>query len=92
MRPEKSYNLMENLLAGRNGGAGGEERDRLLRALKKACRGELTPRQAECVKLFYGGRVSQREIAARLGVSPPTVSRHLKKARARLGRVLRYYL
>lgn len=92
MRAELSFDLMENMIADRGGPEGGDERRaKLLRALRRAVRGELTPRQAECVRLYYGERATDREIAARLGVTTPTVSRHLGKARARLGRVLRYY-
>ena len=68
-----------------------EDRARLLKVLKKAVEGELTPRQRECVMLYYGGRKNEKEIALLLGVRTPTVSRHLKKARERLHRVLNYY-
>jgi RNA polymerase sigma factor (sigma-70 family) len=92
MNAELSFDLMENMIADREEREEEDERrKKMLRALRRAARGELTPRQAECVRLFYGERISQREIAVRLGVTPPTVSRHLKKARARLARVLRYY-
>lgn len=87
-----SFDLMENLVEDTHGRADdGEDRKKLLRALKKAAGGELTPRQTQCVKLYYGGGATEREIAAQLGVAPSTVCRHLKKARARLGQVLGYY-
>lgn len=71
-------------------GDGGEHR-RMLRALREAARGELTERQLECVHLRYGEGRSVKEIAELLGITPPTVSKHLKKARVRLGKVLGYY-
>jgi RNA polymerase sigma factor, sigma-70 family len=73
--------------------AGGEadgEYRRMLHALKRAMEGELTERQKECVRLRYLEGKSVRETAEELGITPPTVSRHLKKARGRLGRVIGY--
>ncbi len=88
-----SFDLMQNLVASPSGaGAQDERKKRLLRVLGKAVQGELTPRQRECVRLLYQEGVSQKEIAARLGLQPATVSKHLKRARERLRRVLRYYL
>ena len=69
---------------------GGEHR-RLLRAMMQAARGELTGRQMECVRLYYRDGKGVNEIAAELGITPSTVSRHLKKARARLRTVLLYF-
>ena len=69
---------------------GGEHR-RMLRVLREVERGELTGRQRECVRLHYREGKSVGEIAERLGITAPTVSKHLKKARARLAKVLGYY-
>ncbi len=77
-------------LAARSGDDGGEHR-RMLRVLREAERGELTERQRECVRLRYGEGKSVGEVAECLGVTAPTVSKHLKKARARLAKVLGYY-
>lgn len=63
---------------------------KMLRALRRAMEGELTERQRECVQLRYVERKSVREIAEQLGVTPPTASKHLKKARSRLGKVIGY--
>ena len=68
----------------------GGEHKKMLRTLALAAKGELTSRQAECVRLRYGEGKGVSEIAAELGLSPSTVSRHLKKARGRLSKVLRY--
>ena len=68
----------------------GGEHERLLRALKKVAMGELTERQRECLRLMYAEGKGVCEIADTLGVKPSTVSKHLKKARLRLRRVLGY--
>lgn len=74
-------------------GAGAQkdaEYRRILRALRRAVEGELTERQRECVLLRYGEQKSVKEVAEELGITPPTASKHLKKARARLGQVVGY--
>jgi RNA polymerase sigma factor (sigma-70 family) len=78
-------------LPARAGDSGDSEgRRRMLRALRQAAAGELTARQLQCVRLYYSKGMTMREAASSLGVSTSTVSRHLKKARARLRRVLEY--
>lgn len=71
-----------------------QERDteyrRMVAALRKAVDGELTGRQRECVRLCYYDGLTARRAAEELGVTESTVCRHLKKARVRLARVLRY--
>ncbi len=44
----------------------------------------LTPRQRECVELYYYRGFTLEEAARALGVNPSTVCRHLQKARAHL--------
>lgn len=68
---------------------GGEHR-RMLRTLRRAMEGELTERQRECVRLRYVEGKSVNEVARELGITAGTASRHLKKARNRLGRVIGY--
>jgi RNA polymerase sigma factor (sigma-70 family) len=85
--------LVENMLAAPKGVQEHDEHhEHLLRAVKRAAAGELTKRQMECVELFYGKGIKEKEIAEILGVRPPTVCRHLAKARRRLRRVLEYYI
>jgi RNA polymerase sigma factor (sigma-70 family) len=67
-----------------------EEYRKMLRALRRAVEGELTGRQKECVRLRYAEGKSVKEVARQLGITPPTASKHLKKARARLGKVIGY--
>ncbi len=66
------------------------EREKMLRVLRRAMEGELTERQQACVRLRYFDGKSVNEVAAAIGVTPPTASKHLKKARARLGKVMGY--
>ncbi len=67
-----------------------ENRKRLIRTLQKAMEGELTQRQKDCLRFYYFEGFSQEEIAQEMGITAATVSRHLKKARNRLGRVIGY--
>jgi predicted DNA-binding protein YlxM (UPF0122 family) len=51
---------------------------------KVVARARLYRRQDECLRLYYWLGLSQMEIAARLGISQPCVSKILKRAKARL--------
>jgi RNA polymerase sigma factor (sigma-70 family) len=66
------------------------EYKRMLHVLRRAMEGELTERQRECVQLRYLNGKSVNEVAAELGVTASTASKHLKKARKRLGTVMGY--
>lgn len=81
----------DRLNTDRRGKDDGGEHRRLLRTMMQAARGELTARQLECVRMRYQEGKNVKEIAAVLGVSPSTASRHLKKARSRLKKVLTYF-
>lgn len=65
--------------------AGSNYRDRRTAAavLEMGLR-RLTPRQRECVQMYYYRSFTLEEIAQALGVNPSTVCRHLQKARAHL--------
>ncbi len=68
-----------------------DQSHRALRAkLAVVLREEVTPRQREMIALYYGEELTMREIAARLGVDPSTVSRTLKRGEERVRRCLRY--
>ena len=60
------------------------------RLLSSALREELTPRQAQMVRMYYIEQHTMRDIAAILELNPSTVSRTLKSAREKLKRCLRY--
>ena len=86
-----SFDLFSDRIALPKGLDDGGEHKRMLATIKRAARGELTKRQMQCVRLRYGYGESIAEIANELGVCPSTVSRHLKKARLRLKKVMEYY-
>lgn len=66
------------------------EHQQMLRVLQNAMRRELTQRQSDCVRLYYFEQRKMGEIADILGITLCSVSKHLKKARLRLSRVLEY--
>lgn len=74
----------------RLGGDNSREHSVLLKNLSRAIGEELTERQRELVTLYYIDRLSMSEIAEMLGVNVSTVSRTIKRGRARLHRCLRY--
>ena len=51
---------------------------------------ELTQRQRELIELYYLENMNMSEIACRLGISPSTVSRTLKRGRGRLRKYIKY--
>ena len=69
---------------------GDREYRRMLQVLARLTEAELTPRQRECVQLYYFRGLKMAEIASLLGIQKSTVSRHLKKARLRLQQMLSY--
>jgi len=55
-----------------------------MRAVRKAMRQRLTPRQNDCLRLRYLRGHSQREVAALLGIHQTTVSQHIRYALKKL--------
>ena len=68
----------------------GEPQTRMEHKLADAIEEELTARQGEVVRLYYINQLPMKEVAEVLNVSISTVSRTLKRARARLHRCLKY--
>lgn len=62
----------------------------MLTVLQRAMKQELTPRQIACIQGYYFEEQKMAEIADRLGIHTSSVSRHLKRARTRLARVMGY--
>jgi RNA polymerase sigma factor (sigma-70 family) len=60
------------------------------KALKQAMQTELTDRQRDMVIEYYYGGATVTAVAEKFGVTKSTVSRHLKRARERLKRALKY--
>lgn len=63
---------------------------RLQAQLHRAVAQELTDRQRTCVELYFYRQLTEQQVADELGIGKATVCRHLQKAKARLGKVLRY--
>lgn len=68
----------------------GETLKTLKRNLLIALRQELSPRQLQCIRLYYGEGYNMTEIGERLGVNKSTVSRTIRRAEERLRRCLRF--
>ena len=68
-----------------------EKRQLLLRLVRQAWDTELTDCQRQYLLCYYQKAMTMRAIAAAFGVTVPTVSRTMKRARTRLRRVLDYY-
>ena len=58
------------------------------RALIRAMRACVTPRQLQCLTLYYGQKLNQREIGRKLGIHVSTVSRNIKRGEANLNALL----
>lgn len=71
-------------------GDNSEQIDRLRRNLRKARKQELTPRQAQMLRLYFDEGENMTQIAQKLGINRSTVSRTISRAKARLYRCLRY--
>ena len=69
-----------------------EKRQLLLRLVRQAWDTELTDCQRSYLLCYYQDAMTMRQTAELYGVTVPTVSRTLKRARARLRKVLQYYL
>ena len=67
-----------------------EQMGRLRRNVMLALREDVTPRQRECMLLYYEKRLNMRQIAELRGIDKSTVSRTIKRGESRLRRGLRY--
>ncbi|HEU4419871.1 MAG TPA: sigma-70 family RNA polymerase sigma factor [Planctomycetota bacterium] len=64
-----------------------EASDRHLEALR-ACRGELAPRAAQALELFYGERMSREAVAAAMAMKPNGIKTLLQRTRELLRRCI----
>lgn len=90
-----SFDRVEHLLGREDREEESTSREKLKAAkaaLRLALERELTPRQRECVELYFYLGLTEEETGRRLGVSKSTVCRHLQKAKARLKRVVSYVM
>lgn len=67
-----------------------EQMGRLRRNVLMALEEDVTPRQRECMILYYGKRLNMRQIGELMGIDKSTVSRNIKRGERRLRRCLRY--
>ncbi|MBQ9518142.1 MAG: sigma-70 family RNA polymerase sigma factor [Eubacterium sp.] len=58
--------------------------------LPKIMENELTERQRVCIKMKYIAHMTQKEIANKLGISQPSVSRHIISAKKIINGNLQY--
>lgn len=59
--------------------------------LSQAIVSELTPRQRDCITLYYYDGMKMKDIALMLSLSPSTVTRHIKASVKKLKNVAKYY-
>lgn len=69
-----------------------EQLSRLRRNLRRAREQELTARQKQLLTLYYDQGMTIPQISVQLGLNRSTVSRTIRRAKARLYRFLRYTL
>lgn len=71
-------------------GDNSDQMGRIKKNLVRAMNEDITPRQREYLRLYYGSGINMREIGDRFGVDTSTVSRTIKRGERRLRRCLRY--
>ena len=64
---------------------------KMLCLLRNIMNGELTEKQKRCVFLYYGEMMKMKDVADEMGISISSVSRHIKKARTRIEKTMKYY-
>lgn len=64
---------------------------KMKKIMRKAICEELTYRQRECLTMYYFENKKMKDIAKMLGLSPSTVTRHIKAAKKRLINIAKYY-
>lgn len=64
---------------------------KMLCLLRNIMNGELTEKQKRCVFLYYGEMMKMKDVADEMGISVSSVSRHIKKARTRIEKTMKYY-
>lgn len=72
-------------------GTNNRERQHMMKILSCAMQTELTDRQRDCITMYYLNRMKMKDIAADLGLSRSTVTRHIQAATRKLRKVASYY-
>ncbi len=66
-------------------------KQKMLAALGKILRQELTEKQRQAATLYYFRQMTVPQIARQLGVNKSTVSRHLQAARNKIALCMKYW-
>ena len=64
----------------------------MLSAIERTIDKDLTVRQYECFCMYYKEKLNVKSIAEELLLTPPTVSRHLQKARNKVFKAMKNFV
>lgn len=73
------------------GGNNSEARKNMYSLIQKVAQGELTERQKYCFFMYYQKNMNMKEISVILGITVSCVSRHIKKAKLKIKKMVSYY-
>jgi DNA-directed RNA polymerase specialized sigma subunit len=68
-----------------------DEHKEILNLMKNFIIHELTNKQKMCLNLHFNDMLNTVQISRKLSICPSTVSRHLKKAKLRIRKLMGYY-
>ena len=77
-------------VSSQGGGSNSSIRDRMKKLIAVAIDTELTGRQKDCLTMRVYQNMSVEDIAAKLGIRPTTVYKHIKKAKEALKKCRKY--
>lgn len=72
-------------------GTNSRDRQQMMKILARAMQMELTDRQRDCMTMYFLNDMKMKDIAADLGLSRSTVTRHIQAATRKLRKVAAYY-
>lgn len=68
------------------------KQDKTIKVMKKIIENELTSNQKECLTLYYFQGIRLKDIAELKGVSISAVSACIQRGKARIKKILKYYI
>ena len=77
-------------VSSQGGGNNSSIRDRMKKLIAVGIDTELTDRQKDCLTMRVYQNMSVEDIAAKLGIRPTTVYKHIKKAKEALKKCVKY--
>ncbi len=77
-------------VSSQGGGDNSSIRDRMKKLIAVVIDTELTGRQKDCLTMRVYQKMSVEDIAAKLGIRPTTVYKHITKAKAALKKCVKY--